>query len=574
MELAGSSSQSAYRLHAITGTFFIPASAPSNPFEQDITVNVPITGGHDTYDSRSGSYRALLGAVLEVGRSWRAEFDVTFDRNDMRQAFPSGRLLSSANSAVLTGAIDVFKDINAFPVDFASHMPPASSISPTHSTQRGAAARFSGPFFDLPGGSATLSVVLEGFENEYGDFEQVTYGLGGVPTRLLYSGRSSSNGSTYLEVRLPLVSESNRIRGMDLLELQLAGRYDHYELKAGSLTRDGSDDSPSHVGFREDSVEPTVGVRFRPFLGLTFRASYATGFVPPDIVHLMPLLSSTQIGFFLTDPKRGDEFLGNVVVHRGGRNDIKPERSISKSAGMIIAPPWLPGLRVSFDWTKIEKRDNIISLGLDQDTINNEDRLPGVIIRELPPPGDPYGVGRIVELDGRYRNGTWAKSESYDFSIEYEYPTEGLGTWTFHGAATKLLHSVQQAVPFFPPTEYAGTFAAPEWSANATLAWNRGPLGASWTTRYLDDYWLFTNHEHYAAQGGAKVGAATYHDIAVRYQTGEESKATLFSNISVRAGIRNVLNRKPRFYAVSSTMYDPWSDPRMATYYVTISKRF
>src|SRR5690606_10817895 len=123
------------------------------------------------------------------------------------------------------------------------------------------------------------------------------------------------------------------------------------------------------------------------------RASYGTGFLPPSIQQSTPpdeTLVYPLGQFGLTDPMRGDEPLGTVSLTRTGSVDefmLRPEQSESWSAGFVLTPQTLAGLRVSADWTRIRKTDNITSLfTFRQSDLAYEAHVPGFIKRA---PEDP-----------------------------------------------------------------------------------------------------------------------------------------------------------------------------------------
>src|SRR5262249_54409124 len=155
----------------------------------------------------------------------------------------------------------------------------------------------------------------------------------------------------------PIVSSANAVPGVDVLEVQLAARYDKYTTHgADSVVATNASGVPLGPVTRRTnelhSLDPTIGLRYGPMPGEIFRASYGTGFLPPGLSQLIsspPSVLTSDFGF--TDPQRGGEPVGDVDFVSGGNPNLRPEDSSSVSAGIIIEPRLIPNLRLSADWT-------------------------------------------------------------------------------------------------------------------------------------------------------------------------------------------------------------------------------
>jgi outer membrane receptor protein involved in Fe transport len=393
-----------------------------------------------------------------------------------------------------------------------------------------------------------------------------------VPVFNTYSSQQTATSSAYAEAQIPLVSEQMQVPGVQSLTLQVANRYDSYRSIGGIVITDAYDpDARPRLHF--SSSDPTVGLRFQPLQFLTLRGSYGTGFFPPGLNYLNSNAPQPLLLDFLVDPKRGSEVLGSVVFTSGGSVDLKPEHSRSKALGIVLTP--LKDLRVSFDWVRIEKRDNITTALLSQDTINGEDESPGIITRSTDPSTfGPFGVGPITGFNGAFLNATRASTSSYDVGATYQYAFGPIGTLEFSANGTRLIHNRQQLFAAGSTNEYAGTIASPRWQTNASLTWSWRAIDATWSARHLDKMWLDTEHAFSVFQGSDRLPSATYHDLAVQYRFENQSYFPMLSGASLRAGIRNVFNEKPRYFGAGSSLYDTWGSPMMATYYVSIVGRF
>src|SRR5262249_10223797 len=159
----------------------------------------------------------------------------------------------------------------------------------------------------------------------------------------------------------------------------------------------------------------------QPIHSFTIRGSFNEGFLPPYLGQLQeeaPRTNANVAPLRVKDPKRGNEAITRITLYNRGRPDLDPERCNSWSAGIVVTPTFLPALRASMDWTRIRKIDNITQLTFSQLNVSEEDLIPGLVLRGPAIAGDPFGVGRIIGFDQRYRNVLSAVSESYDFTLD------------------------------------------------------------------------------------------------------------------------------------------------------------
>lgn len=116
---------------------------------------------------------------------------------------------------------------------------------------------------------------------------------------------------------------------------------------------------------------------------------------------------------------------------------LKPEESTNRSAGVILTPRFLPGFRLSVDYTKIEKTDQITDLSFTQTLIDNEAVLPDRFTRGPNLPGDQPGwAGPITAINGTRLNISRAEIEAYDVQLDYHRESNGVGTIDLFAVAT------------------------------------------------------------------------------------------------------------------------------------------
>ena len=548
-----------------SSAFTINALAPNNPFQQAIIVSLPTKAFDDVYKTQTKQQRVSAGLVASLPSSWQASLDVGWNRSEL-DSINSKTTLSTFAADVRTGQIDILRDTLAYPINVAAYQGPRSVNEDVLSTLKSATARLGGPLWQLPGGSVNATIQLERRDLLVG--ESVLYNLG-VPA-LIFPEKAQQVDSVYAELRAPIVSELNAIPGVRELELQLAGRRDEYATRSGKRRTSFSQPLIEEQASLS-STNPTVAVRYVPFESLALRASYGKGFMPPTIdqVTSSPFNSSLTV----QDIRRGGETVTTLWRNFGGTSELEPEESESWSAGFVLTPTWVDGLRLSADYTKIKKTNNIYQTYDGQFFVNNEARFPQTVIRADPVAGDAYGVGRIIAIDTLLVNIAQAEVEAVDVQLSYGVNTHW-GSFDFYSLATWQTHYRTQVSEESPVVENVGiTRNNPlKLRLNAGITWSLGNWSAGWAARYFDSYVVSTSPITIANQGSRHVPSQNYHDLFVGYR--KDAASGLKSDIEIQAGLRNVFNTAPPFDASSFPFYSTFGDPNLASYYVSIKKFF
>jgi outer membrane receptor protein involved in Fe transport len=563
-------------------SFTLLGSDPANPFNEDVNVATPTFGANHTDVFELSTSNAVVGAIFSLPGDWRGEADFAYGRTELTNSTFTGIDYVPSSAAVSDGTLQLFRDTNSFPVDFSPYVLGDSVTSPVISTTYDYSLRAGGSLpFVLPGGAVSLSTLLEHRESDIGTYQN-TFPIGAGQTFALFAPkRSLVANSVYAELRLPLFTEQNHVPGVNLLEFQLAGRYDDYELTGGnfySIFNGIPFDVDTFANTHLSSFDPTIGVRYQPIADITLRASYGTGFLPPTLGSLVRSAPSFPIDYGLTDPLRGDEAVGPITHVAGGNPDIRPEQSESWSAGLILQPHFVPGLRFSVDWTRIEKVDAVDYLftGTTQEGLDEIIAFaPERVTRGPVAPGDPFGVGPITSVDDSLINAASGLFEGIDFSFSYEWQTESLGEFTFSVVASHALHAQRRLTPVAPDLEAVGWTQLP-WQGNATLAWESGPWTVSWTARYYDSYFEFQDHHFNPNQGSAKVDSQIFNDLYVGYDFGASDN--LLRNSRVEIGAQNLFDTEAaldvRSVNQNQPYYNRYADARGGNYYIRIRRPF
>jgi outer membrane receptor protein involved in Fe transport len=281
-----------------------------------------------------------------------------------------------------------------------------------------------------------------------------------------------------------------------------------------------------------------------------------------------------------------------VKASIGGNPNLQPVNSESWDTGVVFEPEFVPGLRLAFDWYRIQQRDRITNLST-QAIVNNESEFPGRVTRGTPTA--PFDVGKIVSVDASALNLTKAVTNGYDISLGYRESTR-FGTFDLSALGTVIQHfRTQNTVnaPFVDIADQVADFGPLKEKANATLSWELRGWTARWAATYYGSYPQiappFTRSTStLLAQNSAGIPSQIYHNILLAYGIPSHAKqgdsnsressswtGSAFSGVNVQMGIKNVFNKTPPFDAnFAPYYYSPFGDPLLRTFWVSLSKDF
>ena len=573
------------------GSFALAAGAAGNPFNQAVRVTVPIDLGETGISSEIRHRRFVGGVLFKISSNWIAEADYTWHESIYNNPDGVLNLFPSAEAAVNAGSIDVFRDLNLNPIDVNSHLGESQIRRDFPTTLRDTTLRFSGPLWELPAGPLRLTGLLEHRERTIDRVISLApvFGLA-----VYLPEREQTVDSVYAELSIPLISARNARPGIQLLDLQLLARVDDYKTRTSGAQRSVPIDGPAPADQpatnKVRSVDPTVALRYQPVSDVMLRASYATGFLPPEVDELVTETNQTAS---VIDPRRGNSgyTVTSANLVSGGNPNLGPEESESWSGGFVLTPRGLPSLRWSVDYTRLTKTDNISRLPF-QTIINNEFLFPARVIRGANLPGDPAGwAGPIIGGDATVMNLARAQLEAYDTQLDYRIATAAAGTFDLSLIGTWQKRYWTQALPNAPIEENVGIrrLAASiplEFKANATLSWIFNQFRTGFTVRYFDSYLVAdltasANAAVLAAQGnGGRVPSQTYVDMFVNYrfpQTDMDSsiRGRLLTGVDMQFGVKNLFDREPPLdVANTATYYSQFGDPRLSSYYLSLKRSF
>jgi outer membrane receptor protein involved in Fe transport len=567
-------------------SLFIPASAPANPFQQDVLRFIDIPNGFAQTQNAKNT-RVNVGAIVRLPHQWSAALQ--YDWLQSKSHSVSNTILGPSFAGEETLQAAAFSDLRANPLsDPLSLFDIFESAASSGTTLEIASLRLGGPVIKLPGGDMTATALLE--KRWESSHETVNASSFFGFTNYFWSPKSTRNvESGYLELRAPIVGASNDLPLIHQLELMGSVRHDRYETRySGSSILVDSETGPfpdlEASTNKLSSTNYTFGLKYAPTQDIAFRASWGNGFLPPKLGNIRsepPALFSDFLIFLLNlrDPARGNELIpGPLTILAGGNPDLKPEKSKSFSAGVVLTPRFVPGLRVSVDLTTIRKSNEVLNLPVPF-FLANEAAFPDRITRgESDAPGTP---GPITAIDTTALNLAKSKLRAIDIQADYDIKETGIGDLHFYAVATHTDELSLQSLPGEPSVNRAGFFEGPlKWRGNVGVDWKSGGWSAGWNMQIYGSYRVcesflpdFTCGQEETWQGAKKIPSQIYNDIYVSY---DFKSGGILEGSSIRVGIQNLFDKKPPVVAsgVDQLGYSSFGDPRLQRFTLTLRKHF
>lgn len=323
-------------------------------------------------------------------------------------------------------------------------------------------------------------------------------------------------------------------------DMQLAVRHDRYT-KIGGTTN------------------PKVGFRYQPNQSILFRGSYNTGFKAPSFQQLSPNVAPRDYTGTWSDPVRCPSDPTQCAIigldyTDSGNPDLKPEKSKQGTFGVVVSP--LQNLTVYADYWRVDLDQRIRKLTI-TDVLNNYQLFPDRIVRNASGNATLVQAGWINAADSTTRGIDWGASYQFKHST---------GTWTGNINGTHMLTAKERTLSNQPLVDWVGKFATRTLylrnKFNADISWGRDNWSATLSTVYKAGYM----DQDMSAKGTMPAGVNTR--VASYTTFGLFGTYTGFRNMSITAGIRNLLDKEPPFthHDVDDVAGAGW-DPRVADPY-------
>jgi iron complex outermembrane receptor protein len=438
--------------------------------------------------------------------------------------------------------------------------------------------------FKMPGGPVGLAMGLEARHETYLDnrdslidgsqpFTNPVIGQSFISDIIGTSTSPDVKGnrtvsSAYGELAIPLVSPEMNFPLINRLDVQLAGRAEHY----------------SDFG---NVAKPKAAAALDIVPGLRLRGSWSQGFRAPNLEQInvtqVSRSNNRQDYIFCEADLRARRITSfNACARsratqaiRAGNPDLKPETSNSLSYGAVLEPRFIPERFGRFTFTadiwRI-KQEGIIGVFGEGNAVILDYylRVTGSsnprVKRAVPSPDDIAAfagtglqpVGVVTSVDDQYVNQLPQEAKGTDLGAIYRLNTERFGNFDVNVDVSYLKSLYQSPSPNIQElldartagkinagtiitgaSELVGQNGTPQWRGSGSITWSQGKFSANWFTNYIGKF--YSTGLTYAAGGFYNVPATKFHNLSVSY----ELRGKNLTGVRLRAGVRNIMNTAP-----------------------------
>ncbi len=575
VELTGSRTEAAksFEPYQLTTSGLVGANYPvGGPYYQDLSAFIPTfdktrpiayrwrcdSCGNREIETTTDAYRILFGAEGTLFGSWDYKVGLSTAQSKAESLLAGGFYYTEDISKALgSGKINPFLLPGQSQTSEAIALIQAASARGQRlfngkATLKQFDATLSGEIMQLPAGALAVAAGVDVRQESY------AFSDGSKTTRPIFQAAFDADfprvkrdiTAVFGEVAIPI------IKGM---EATVSARTDHY----------------SDFG---NTTNPKFALKYSPIEQLLLRGSYNEGFRAPSFFQLYGATGESPVPGNIADPvlcPNGNVAGADLSVcairpnsRQGGNPGLKPETSRQWTIGFVVSP--YNGLSFSLDRWQIKRTDLIYEL-TPQQVIANYQTFPESLVRG--PNGRLDDIGGyvragFVNADGDITSGT-------DLSVKADGKL-GNGRWSASIDGTYIDSHRSRIFSTLPYVESAGQWSSRDlfvrWKHEARVGYSAGPwsgtLSQSYTSRYKDE----------VPSGVVPPGFDPYvHGYAVYNLSVGYSGV---KNLTVTAGVRNLLDRDPSFTAhnldfAAGAGWDPRvADPRGRAYTLRVTYKF
>lgn len=314
------------------------------------------------------------------------------------------------------------------------------------------------------------------------------------------------------------------------------------------------------VGIRYDNYQrtgsttnPKLSVRWQPTTQFLARGSIGSGFRAPSLTDLFtPQAASvtpngTRDPIRCPNPATGSpaDCSNQFATVTGGNPDLKPEKSLSRTLGLVFEP--VPDLSLGVDAFWISLKDSIVIGGLGSafllQNAATANQFSSFILRG-PPDGNPSGVGPIVGIVQTTSNLFKQTVNGFDVDLKWRLVNGG-GYRVLAQLDGTYLWSFRQQNPDGSYTSgldravRAGGGVVPRWQHVASITVGTGPWEGSILQHYQKTY--FDQLATFAPAGSAprRVGDYVLYDLQGSWLANK--------NLRLTVGVKNIFDQDPPY---------------------------
>lgn len=375
--------------------------------------------------------------------------------------------------------------------------------------------------------------------------EKLSQGFSGIDSFIVPVNRGRTVEALFGELSVPLLGPRRTTgeSGTPVLSADLAARYDHY----------------SDFG---SSLNPQIGIAWRPIDSLRVRGSWASSYAAPKLFELY----GPDYAYLLNSADPQSPTGESPALVLGGANSkLKAEKSRQWTAGLDFSPESIPGLQLHTTYYRISYRERITSppflsvfAVLDSGSDFNafiQRNPPASEVSELAGPPSIFfnetiypGLGPVRSLGdvaavvtATLQNVATTKTDGVDFAAEYSRdwsgyrPSVGMdATYVFHFRETPLAGA--------PGVSLLDTLYNPvNFRARAVAGLSRGSAAIGMAVNFANHY-----SDTSVPAVPVTIGSWTTIDVHARYQLeAGPSVPSILRNLEFALNCTNCADRDP-----------------------------
>lgn len=464
--------------------------------------------------------------------------------------------------------------------------------------------------FQLPAGGLGIAVGIEGRRETQRDdrddnlngtnvFVDAVTGERNLSNVAAVSPTPSTSGqrtvfSAFGELAVPVISPEMGIPLVRRIDLQIAGRYEHYS-DFGSVAK------------------PKIAGAWDLVDGFRVRGSYSKGFRAPNLeqtrtVQYSRLGSNTDFLRCEADLRarritnfnacaRGDSY----SIFISGNENLEPEDSTNWTAGVVLEPKFLPSeygrLTLTGDFFSIRQVGIVGQFGPQNALVLDYLlRLQGSsnpnVVRAAPTADDApifagtglAPAGDVTQINDQFTNLLPQTVQGVDLALLYNVRT-GLGKFDLAVNAARLTKftretppgvqalfdaraagDINAATPLTDASDLIEQRGRPKWRVTGSLTWSQGLVQVGGFANYVGDVddtnFLDADGNPYVVRG------QTTFNLYAQYRI----RGGGLDDTRLRIGVRNLFDKQPPITADGylGSLYVPYG----RSWYLTLGKRF
>ena len=508
-----------------------------------------------TRDSRTitDSTHFVVGGDAELA-GWSINSALTWSENAIEEQYVGGYARNQEFRDMLANrSFDPFAPIGAqspATIDLINKSLFKGAIREASTVLKAADVRASHELFDLPGGAMQLGIGADYRETHYEQTpssaatEGAIYNFNASPA---YDMTRDSYGA-FAEVLAPLTKQ---------IELSVAARYDSISAIDNAITK-------RTVGDEQSKSTYKVSMRFQPTQALLFRGSYGTGFKAASMLDIaQPLVNAGFTASSWECPIPHQEYCrpgkSQYNTISGGNEKLRPETSKQYTIGMRFEPS--TRFSMGLDLWDVQMRDAVSGVS-QQQAFGDPVKFRNLFTTYTEPStGNTYWAFNSLSVNiGRSHN----RGIDWDFTGRHKF---GFGTVTSTINGTHMLKSDYTE----PGTDNKWTNSMNYFGINDAVTFKNlakwtttidtGKLSNAFTVSYRNGY---TDAAALVRNTSTKLNETIRLEVPSYVTLDWQGRYMLSKAITLRAGIKNILDEEPPLSLRASSGHQVGFDPRYA----------